>query len=278
MARYDEAEWRPLAADPTHQALMDAHDGIVLHTMVGSLSGTDAFFHQDGYTGTESHFGVGGDGTIYQWTDTARTADAQLEGTHRLLSIETADMGDPFPSWTGSNVPAWTEKQLDAIAAIVAWAAATHDFPLTPMANSKPGQRGVGWHRLGIDSSPPFQPGYRVSGGEHWSTSVGKACPGDRRIHQVPEVIARAKAIQSGDNDMQLDDDLYPADDTKDTTIGAALRQADGIDAKFANLNTELDAKFEAVNGNVNGFQKQSNTRLDAIEKTLGELVDALKP
>jgi hypothetical protein len=230
MARYPDAEWRPLAKDPTHQALMDAHDGIVLHTMVGSLGGTDAFFHQDGYTGTESHFGVGPDGTVYQWTDTARTADANLEGTHRLLSIETADMGPPFEEWTGSDVPAWTEKQLDAIAAIIAWASTEHDFPIRAMDNSKPGQTGVGWHRLGIDSSPLFQPGYRVSGGEHWSTSIGKACPGDRRIKQVPEVIARAKTILAEGDDMQLSDDLYPADDHNDTTIGEALRKADHLD------------------------------------------------
>jgi hypothetical protein len=285
MARYDKAKWRPLAADPSHQALMDAHDGIILHTMVGTLAGTDSLFHQDGYTGTESHFGVGPDGTIYQWTDTARTADANLEGTHRLLSIETADMGDPFPTWSGSNVPAWTEKQLDAIAAIVAWAATTHDFPLAPMENSKPGQRGVGWHRLGVDSSPPFQPGYRVSGGEHWSTSVGKACPGDRRIHQVPEVIARAKAIQSGDNDMQLDDDLTPVDDTQDETVGVSLKtvlklpaQIAAVKDDVAAINTELDNRFKAVNANVNGFQEATKNRLQGLEETLNTLVEALVP
>jgi hypothetical protein len=272
MARYPAAEWRPLAKDPTHQALMDAHDGIVLHTMVGSLDGTDAFFHQDGYTGTESHFGVGGDGTVYQWTDTARTADANLEGTHRLLSIETADMGPPFDPWTGSNVPAWTGKQLDAIAAIVAWASKEHDFPLRPMDNSKPGQRGVGWHRLGIDSSPPFQPGYRVSGGEHWSTSIGKACPGDRRIHQVPEVITRAKQLLADGDDMQLSDDLYPADDHNDTTIGDALRRADHLD-EFRVAVAANFAQIDKVAGEQSAALKSISERLDALALAVKGLV-----
>jgi hypothetical protein len=242
MARYDKAKWRPLAADPSHQALMDAHDGIILHTMVGTLAGTDSLFHQDGYTGTESHFGVGPDGTIYQWTDTARTADANLEGTHRLLSIETADMGDPFPSWTGSNVPAWTDAQLDAIAGIVAWAASVHDFPLQPMGNSRSTERGVGWHRLGVDSSPPFQPGYRISGGEHWSTSVGKACPGDRRIAQVSGVITRAQAILQGDDMLDLTQDLTPAIDSDDRTLGQALRVLLDLPDRLQQIDADLAA------------------------------------
>ena len=35
---------------------------LVLHTMVGSLAGTDAMFRVGGFTGVESHFGVGGPG------------------------------------------------------------------------------------------------------------------------------------------------------------------------------------------------------------------------
>jgi hypothetical protein len=256
MARYPIAEWRPLAADPTHQPLMDRHDGIVLHTMVGTLAGTNSLFHQDGYTGTESHFGVGADGTVYQWTDTARTADAQLDGNPRLLSIETADMGGPFPPWTGSNVPAWTKAQLDAIARIVAWAAKTHDFPVRAMENSKSAQRGVGWHRLGIDSSPPFQPGYRVRGGEHWSTSVGKVCPGDRRIAQVKsEIIPRAQAVLRGAVRLELSQDITPADDSRDETVGDALR-----------ILPRMPDRFDAM-----------GARLDRIERKLDHLIDLVK-
>ena len=58
----------------------------------------------------------------------------------------------------------------------------------------------MGWHRLGIDGNFPQAPGQllggRVVGGEHWSTSVGKECPTDRRIRQfVEETLPAAVAL-----------------------------------------------------------------------------------
>ncbi|MEP6528168.1 MAG: hypothetical protein ABJA86_13515, partial [Nocardioidaceae bacterium] len=157
---------------------------------------------------------------------------------------------------TGSNVPAWTKAQLDAIARIVAWAAKTHDFPVRAMENSKSAQRGVGWHRLGIDSSPPYQPGYRVRGGEHWSTSVGKVCPGDRRIAQVKsEIIPRAQAILRGAVRLELSQDITPADDSRDETVGDALR-----------ILPRMPGRFDAM-----------GARLDRIEKKLDHLIDLVK-
>jgi hypothetical protein len=81
---------------------------VCAHTMVGSLAGTDSQFKRDGFGGVESHFGVGHDGTIYQWQDTDYEADANLNGKD-VISIETADTGTGFPSWSGENVPAWTD-------------------------------------------------------------------------------------------------------------------------------------------------------------------------
>lgn len=190
---YPGAAWRPLEQRPTGarlQPLMTAHDVICLHTMGGRLSGTDAFFRRDGYDGTESHFGVGADGLICQWQDLARTADANLDGNHRVISIETADVGDPFPAWdtrTG-NVPAWTPAQLDALAGLIAWLCARFDIPPVAIPDSRPGRRGVGWHRLGIDP-------WRAPGGEKWSAARGKVCPGDRRIAQIPGLVAAAAAL-----------------------------------------------------------------------------------
>ena len=70
------------------------------------------------------------------------------------------------------------------------------DIPCRAVLDSKPGRRGVGHHRLGIDP-------WRVSAGELWSTARGKACPGDRRIAQLPDVIAAAQRL--------LDDPDAPA-------------------------------------------------------------------
>jgi N-acetylmuramoyl-L-alanine amidase/Putative peptidoglycan binding domain len=186
---YPHADFRPLGQQT--QALMKAHDIVCLHTMVGSLSGTDAFFKADGYGGTESHFGVGGNGTVYQWQDLEHTADANFKGNWHVISIETADIGPEFAKWDtndGNAVPAWTDAQIEALANLVAWCCHTYQIPLDLVPDAKPGRRGVGYHRQGV-------PGFMIAGAEQWSTATGKVCPGKRRIDQIPEVLGRAREL-----------------------------------------------------------------------------------
>lgn len=186
--RYPRAKWRPLGSQT--QAKMRAHDIICLHTMVGTLWGTDSYFKDNGYGGTESHFGVGHDGETLQWQDLDYSADANLNGNHRVISIETADMGEGFSKWNtnGDNVPAWTPEQVERLADLVAWLCRQYNIPCELIPDSKPGRRGIGFHRQGV-------PGYVVAGGELWSTARGKVCPGQRRINQVPDVVLRARQI-----------------------------------------------------------------------------------
>lgn len=199
MARF--GIWRPLAENWHSQPRLTSPSIICLHTMVGSLWGTDSYFRQNGYGGTESHFGVGGDGTCLQWQDTRFQADANYLGNGEIISIETADMDPVFPRWGGSDVPAWTEAQLDTLARLVAFLCREHDIPCTLVPDSKRGRRGIAYHRQGADP-------YRVAGGVKWSTAYGKVCPGDRRVAQIPEVIRRARLILEGDEDsMPLTED-----------------------------------------------------------------------
>jgi hypothetical protein len=57
---------------------------------------------------------------------------------------------------------------------------------------------------MGVPSSNNFR-GFAyqglVPGGEVWTTSPGKVCPGDRRISQIPQIIERAKQIVGGGGD-----------------------------------------------------------------------------
>ena len=200
MARMPGAIWKPLAADWNQQPRMKAYDLFCLHTMVGSLNGTDGYFkvgNGAGYGGTESHFGVGPDGTIYQWQDTAYQADANGAGNWHVISSENADTGTPFPKWGGSDVPAFTPEQVEANARIATWLLKEHGIPLDVVPDAKPGRRGMAYHRQGV-------PGYMVAGAEKWSSAPGKVCPGDRRIAQVPAVSARAKQIANGDEEFSV--------------------------------------------------------------------------
>lgn len=204
--RYPGGQWRPLG--PQTQGRMGAHDVICLHTMVGSLDGTDRYFRDAGYGGTESHFGTGPTGAIYQWQDCDYTADANLDGRPYVLSIENADVGPPWPAWNtndGGAVPAFTDQQIEANAQIIAWLSRpeTHGgcpagwachrgIPLTLIPNTRREHRGIGYHAQGVPGNG------LVSGGVQWSNAVGKVCPGRRRIAQVPQIIDRARQIVGG--------------------------------------------------------------------------------
>lgn len=169
---------------------MAAYDIVCLHTMVGTLDGTDGYFRRL-TTGVNSHFGTSGAGKIYQWVDTAFRSGANMNGNHRVISVENADIGPEFPAWNtndGGAVPAFTPAQIEVNAQIIAWAHRTHGIPIELIPDSKPGRRGIGYHRQGV-------PGFAVAGGELWSASRGKVCPGNRRIAQIPAIIARARAI-----------------------------------------------------------------------------------
>jgi hypothetical protein len=183
--------------------------------MAASFAGVDRGFHENGYGGLESHFGVAGSGRLKQWQDLDFEADANFDGNHRCISIETADRGEDFPKWTGSDVPAWTDAQLDVIVALVRWLCETFDIPKELVPDSMPGRRGIAYHRLGVPHSTgePGAPGgpWHGPGCELWThpeKGRGKVCPGDRRIAQLKEiVIPRVQAAGEEEDDMPLSDE-----------------------------------------------------------------------
>ena len=223
--RYPEASWRPLGAQT--QRPLARHDLIILHTMVMSLWDCDAYFRGAGFTGTEAHFGVGHDGETLQWQDLDFSADANLDAWDRAISIETADRGTGFPDWDpndGSAVPAWTGAQVDRLAHLVAWLSATFHIPCELVPDSLPHRRGIAWHRQGVESNPAHLTGYRVPGGELWSRAVGKACPGWRRIAQIPEIVHRARQIVAGAGSARR-----PTPEEEDDMITALVRPGERV-------------------------------------------------
>lgn len=186
MAVMPGATYAPINYDGVPE--MQRYDGVVFHTIVGHDPAPAA------------HCSVGSNGELTQSRDTLYQSAACYQGNPRLIAVETEDKGDPFPEWTGGDVPAWTDAQCNTNARIAAWAHLEHDIPLVECPDSKPTSRGIGWHRLGIDGnfiSGVDYPG-RVPGGEIWTKYPGKECPGNRRIRQVKEkVIPLARLIVS---------------------------------------------------------------------------------
>lgn len=210
MGKYSGALWKPLASG--HQTEMGSHDFICLHTMVGYLTSTDAMFRQGGWSGTESHFGIGGkwggdvakelDGDVWQWGDYRYKADANLNGNSEVISIETADNAPRLVE----DIAAWTPKQLNSIVKIVAflcskkahedcpsnWECHKSGIPAKLVLDTKPGRRGIAYHRQGCKHSTGFKPsgsGWLVKGGVLWSGATGKGCPGPARIAQLKGIV-----------------------------------------------------------------------------------------
>lgn len=160
------------------------------HTMVGYLGGTESYFSGSGRP--YSHLGLGAYGAVRQWQDLQFRAASDLDGNPYSISWETEDHGSAFGSWSGSDVPEWTDDQLNALVNVDAWLCERFDIPPVLVASSYPVPHGLSYHRFGIDP-------WRVPGGLRYSSSYGKVCPGDRRIQQFRNIVVpRVQRIVAG--------------------------------------------------------------------------------
>lgn len=194
MARMDGVPFIGIADNGT----MSAWDIVCVHTIVGYQA-----------NGNAAHFTTGASGRIVQARDTRYRSAANLNGNYRVIAIENEDFGPAYGSWSGSNVPRFTPEQAEAIAKIIVWCHQVHGIPIELVQDSKPGRRGVAYHRQGIDGNFTTYAG-RVAGGELWSSSTGKVCPGDRRISQlITEIIPRARVL-AGQGTAGSEEDMTP--------------------------------------------------------------------
>ena len=185
MPRYPSATWRPLVRNYT--AINSTKNAVILHT---SASGTATSLHgwfSNKDAQASSHFHVDNQGRVEQYLDTNHISWANGEGNSRSVTIETQ----------GTGTEPWTDAQVTALVGLLRWCHTTHGIPLRPMSSSRSTERGIGWHRLGIDGNFPALPSILAGriqrgGGEVWSKARGKTCPGDARIRQIPGILAQA--------------------------------------------------------------------------------------
>lgn len=166
MARMPGATWRPLTIN--HSKGGNRPRVVILHIIVGTLVGADSWFRNP-RSKVSAHFGVGKDGRITQWVDTADRAWANAGANPYSISIENeGQVGD-----------ALTAAQVESNARIVAWASTAHGIPI--QVNNSAGGSGLSYHRMA----------------SAWSLG-GTACPGDRIIAQRPAIVARARQLAGG--------------------------------------------------------------------------------
>lgn len=291
--KYPGATWDPLGTQT--EPRMRSHDILCFHTMVGSLAGTSSMFHANGYGGTESHFGVGESKRqgIKQWQDLMYQADANLDGGHRVTSIETADYGGIFGKWNtndASKVPAWSADQLDMLVDLTVWwcKKSTHrncpstwkchqvGVPAIIIPDTRQGRRGLGYHRQGCKPNV-------VSGGELWSSAYGKVCPAWRREAQLKTIIApRVQKILAGSVVVTPPPTPTPAKDWFDMATPAEIEaaQAKGTETGLR----EYLGDFYSASGTgtaVWNTQKailSENKKQTAALERIATALEALKP
>jgi hypothetical protein len=256
MARMAEAAWQGEHGSRP----MENYDIVCAHTIVG---------HDPAHA---AHFSTGNDGLISQSRDTKFQSAANLEGNPRVIAIENEDTP---PGW--SNDLDFTKAQIESIAKIIVWCHKTHGIPIVPCPDSKPGSRGIAYHRQGIDGNfGPFEYDGRVPGGEQWSTSKGKMCPGDRRIKTLLEVIIpRARVLAGLDNpeeDMPLDaEDIQKISATVRAELnrGTSQGQADWADT-MKDLLPTLQGHTNKLN-TMDGKLNSIIAKIDALPVSGGE-------
>lgn len=245
----------PEAADQGIQA----NHVFIVHTMVGSLLGTDSYFRQ-GAVGLESSLGIGGkydpvgyDGAIFQWMYLNDRADANYEANGYAFSVETSD---------GSNaqnpnrwLERWSPLQAESIAqAAAAWCLVTGN-PSHLVNRAHSSVHGIGHHRIG--TVPYVKPG-----DDYWSppSQGARACPGQPRIDQLTfEVIPRVQAILNSlsvtvpptpdpiEDDMALDDVVGQANDGRNVTVREALLESYNAGLVTKDIVTKLMALPEEI-------------------------------
>jgi len=192
MARMPDAEW--LGEHGSVPMTESSLNKICIHTIAGR------------YPAHAAHLSIRGDGHKGQSRDTRFRSEANYYGNDDVIAIECEDTGPNFPVWDhndGHAVPGFTILQINSIAECIVWGWKTHAIPLVECPDSKDGSSGIAYHRQGIDgnfASAGYAYGGREPGGEQWSKSFGKACPGDRRITQLKtEIIPLALVLAFGE-------------------------------------------------------------------------------
>lgn len=262
MPRFPGAAWRPVTRYQSGSLRIPMRPGrLILHTAVSTAGSMHAYFNVSGRA--TPHFYVNAKGGGEQYIDTGFQSTANLEGNHDCITVESWDNGAP-----GGQVPDWTDAQVEWCARLAAWCHEHHGIPLERLPSSRPGTRGVGWHRLGIDGNfPSGLLAGRVSGGERWSESTGKICPGDRKIRGVVErIIPRAK--QSGD-DMQAED--------FDRIATIVANKIDPLEKAFATFR-ENEAARDQAEENRDVAERERDAASRAREEAIIAAVEALDP
>lgn len=226
-----------------------AVQGVIMHTMVGNLPGTDSVFMNPSF-GASAHFGISQTGQVIQWVPLGSGAWHIVSGNGHWYGIEHADNADPHNPIT--------EAQAFASAQIVQALSQAAIFPLQ-VCNSTGGE-GYGCHYLG---------------GAAWG---GHSCPDYpspgvpfARSTQRAGILASAKSIGAGEPVVPPKPSPAPVESNPTLSEGATgsaveTLQKDLNDVGAAKPDLVVDGDFGAKTlAAVREFQKTHKLSIDGV-------------
>lgn len=237
MARYPNAVWKPLPenkSEPRLKATM-----VALHSAVTNGTSLFAYFAREDVK-VESHFYIRKDGTVEQYIDTDRQADAQREGNDNCISVETWDGGHP-------DTTPWNTAQIASLVQLIVWCHKTHGIPI--ITATGPNGKGVGYHTQ-------FRP--------DWARD-GRTCPGVIRVPQVGYVIRKAALVVTPGRPVSKPQSAVLPTLTLGFRSTAVGRLQAGLNAKFpAYSKLKVDNSFgPATLAVVKEFQRRTGLTAD---------------
>lgn len=160
MARFACATWRPISHNIG--GTLSPSLGLVLHHQAGN--GSLVSYFNNPATKASAHFWVSKSGQIEQMVDTGQVA------WHGRAALNPRYAGVETEGCPGGRDEPLTDAQVDALARLYAEGHRVHGWP-NALA-SAPGQKGFGYHRMGVATS----------------------CPCEVRLKMRPEILRRAFA------------------------------------------------------------------------------------
>ena len=230
---------------------------ITLHIMVGTLAGADACFRRASFKAA-SHYGVGGDGSIYQWVDEddGSWADANRMSDCSGVTIEHAG--------GLASVPV-TEAEIEASARLCADIARHHHL-------------GRLWHD-GLNGNVWLH--REIPGTDHYG------CP-DNTINGLPvgRIIDRANQLITQGEDMPVKTDpieWYGNTVTVEYALQDLTHRVDALAARLGPISEQFPFDYlPAILNNiestylaVNGLKPGDGEGL--TDEQVGKLADSLK-
>lgn len=232
MTIFPGAVWRPMPGQASRPRRRKGR-GVGFHIAVTEAP---SIYPINLSTGNDAHLYVRRDGGVEQNVDLDVQAWAGRDGNPSMVWVETQGGTTPADVKTGR----WTGPQAETLARIAAFLHDTEGTPLDLMPNALPTSRGIATHRLGIKHSAGLVPGWWFPGCELWSGAIGKECPGDARVAQLPEIANRARQMAG----TVSGDDMTPQESAQ---LAATNENVNQIRSYLGVLKASIDAVAAAV-------------------------------